>query len=119
MRDLRAGVIRAIGNASERFEEDHLRVLRAIRFATRLNFEIDPATWAAMRRAAPKVANIAAERVGEELVAIMTGGPAPPRAGLVRGSGPPEGGTPPRLPLDGFQPPRKLHSESRDFRPPL
>ena len=50
MRDLRAGMVRAIGNAGERFEEDHLRVLRAIRFATRLNFEIDPATWAAMRR---------------------------------------------------------------------
>src|SRR5216683_2548573 len=67
-RRTRAGVIRAIGNAAERFEEDHLRVLRAVRFATRLNFEIEPATWAAMRRAAPKVANIAAERVGEEVV---------------------------------------------------
>src|SRR6202521_6192712 len=43
MRDLRAGVIRAIGNAAERFEEDHLRVVRAVRFATRLNFEIEPA----------------------------------------------------------------------------
>src|SRR5215469_7745072 len=69
MRDLHAGVIRAIGNAAERFEEDHLRVLRAIRFASRLNFEIDAATWAAMRRAAPKVSRIAAERVGEETVA--------------------------------------------------
>ena len=71
MRDLHAGLVRAIGNAAERFEEDHLRVLRAIRFATRLNFEIDDATWAAMRRAAPKVANIAAERVGEETVAML------------------------------------------------
>src|SRR5260370_40794761 len=88
MRDLRAGVIRAIGNASERFEEDHLRVLRAIRFATRLNFEIDPATWAAMRRAAPKVANIAAERVGEELVAIMTGGRAARGLVAIRRRGP-------------------------------
>src|SRR6202171_6159511 len=83
MRDLHAGLVRAIGNAAERFEEDHLRVLRAIRFATRLNFEIDDATWAAMRRAAPKVANIAAERVGEEIVTIITAGRAAPRLWLM------------------------------------
>src|SRR5260370_21388970 len=110
MRDLRAGVIRAIGNASERFEEDHLRVLRAIRFATRLNFEIDPATWAAMRRAAPKVAIIAAERVGEELVAIMTGGRAPPRLGLMRESRLPQDVIPPVVPLVRCAQPPKIHS---------
>ena len=48
MRDLRAGVIRAIGNPYDRFEEDHLRILRAARFAARLNFTIEPATWDAM-----------------------------------------------------------------------
>ena len=79
MRDLHAGFIRAIGNAAERFEEDHLRVLRAIRFATRLNFEIEPATWAAMRRPRPRSPSIAAERMGEETVMIMTGA-APPAA---------------------------------------
>src|SRR5260370_35027847 len=109
MRDLRAGVIRAIGNASERFEEDHLRVLRAIRFATRLNFEIDPATWAAMRRAAPKIANIAAERVGEELVAIMTGGRAPRRRGGMRERGPPDAGLPARPPRVAPRHPQKFH----------
>ena len=50
MRDLRAGIIRAIGNPYDRFEEDHLRILRAARFAARLDFAIDPATWAAMKR---------------------------------------------------------------------
>ena len=55
MRDLRAGMIRAIGNPYERFEEDHLRILRAVRFAARFNFTIDPATWAAMKRAAPRL----------------------------------------------------------------
>ena len=55
MRDLRAGIIRAIGNPYDRFEEDHLRILRAARFAARMNFTIDPATWAAMKRAAPTI----------------------------------------------------------------
>src|SRR5215469_5622093 len=87
MRDLHAGVIRAVGNPHERFEEDHLRVLRAIRFAARFNFEIDAETWTAMRRAAPKVANIAAERIGEEITAIMTGGSAGRGLELMRESG--------------------------------
>src|SRR5271168_547150 len=65
-RDLRAGIIRAIGNADERFEEDHLRILRAVRFAARFNFTIEPATWAAMLTSAPKIASTAAERIGEE-----------------------------------------------------
>ena len=49
MRDLRAGIIRAIGNPYDRFAEDHLRVLRAARFAARLNFTIEPETHKAMR----------------------------------------------------------------------
>jgi poly(A) polymerase len=76
MRDLRAGVIRAIGNPDERFEEDHLRILRAIRFAARLNFTIELATWAAMKRSAPKIVQIAAERIGDEIVMMMTEGGA-------------------------------------------
>jgi poly(A) polymerase len=76
MRDLRAGIIRAIGNPDERFEEDHLRVLRGARFAARLNFTIESATYAAMNRAAPLVANVSAERIGEELVRLMTEGGA-------------------------------------------
>src|SRR5690242_9405799 len=72
MRDLRAGIVRAIGDPYDRFEEDHLRVLRAARFAARLNFTIDPATYAAMKRAAPMVTNISAERVGDEMTRIMT-----------------------------------------------
>src|SRR5580693_1116121 len=59
-RDLRAGLIRAIGNPAERFAEDHLRILRAIRFAARLNFVIDPDTWTAMQRNASSIARIAA-----------------------------------------------------------
>ncbi|HXW85117.1 MAG TPA: CCA tRNA nucleotidyltransferase [Candidatus Binataceae bacterium] len=76
MRDLRAGVIRAIGNPYERFEEDRLRILRAARFAARFGFEIEPATFAAMKRSAPAITAIAAERIGEELVRLMTEGGA-------------------------------------------
>src|SRR5271169_2810295 len=79
MRDLRAGVIRAIGDPLERFEEDRLRILRAVRFAARLDFAIEPATWAAIKRAAPSITVVSAERIGEELVMIMTEG------GAVRG----------------------------------
>jgi poly(A) polymerase len=76
MRDLRAGVIRAIGDADARFAEDHLRMLRAVRFAARLNFSIDPATWSGIKRSASKIAQIAAERVGEEITMILTQGGA-------------------------------------------
>src|SRR5258708_34144284 len=76
MRDLRAGLIRAIGNPAERLEEDHLRILRAIRFAARFNFKIDSATRDAVKLAAPKMFGIAAERVGDEIVMMMTEGAA-------------------------------------------
>jgi poly(A) polymerase len=70
--DLRAGVIRAIGQPADRFAEDHLRLLRAIRFATRLIFEIEPRTWEAMRAAAPTIRTVSAERIRDELNKIFT-----------------------------------------------
>ena len=51
--DLDARLIRAIGDPERRFREDHLRLLRAVRFAARLGFEIEPETFAAIRRLAP------------------------------------------------------------------
>lgn len=65
--DLEARRIRAIGEPAKRFGEDHLRLLRAVRFAARLGFPIEPVTLAAIRRHAPKLARVAAERVREEL----------------------------------------------------
>jgi poly(A) polymerase len=87
MGDLRAGIIRAIGNPDERFEEDHLRILRAIRFAARLNFTIEPATWAAMIRSAKKITQITAERIGEEITMMMTEGGAARAMDLMMDSG--------------------------------
>jgi tRNA nucleotidyltransferase (CCA-adding enzyme) len=65
-RDLEAGVVRAVGDPAARFREDYLRVLRAIRFAARFGFSIDPATWAAARDAARGLGRLSAERVRDE-----------------------------------------------------
>ena len=69
--DLKSGVIRAIGNPSERFAEDKLRLMRAVRFATTLGFSIDPGTWRALRESAPGIHAVSAERIREELVKIL------------------------------------------------
>jgi poly(A) polymerase len=74
--DLRAGVIRAIGDASARIREDRLRMLRAVRFAARFGYTIEPATLAAIRAAAPSVVDMAAERIGDEIVKMLTEGSA-------------------------------------------
>jgi poly(A) polymerase len=74
--DLQRGVIRAIGDPEARFREDHLRLLRAIRFAARLKFQIDPATFEAIRANHASILKVAAERVRDELVRILTEGGA-------------------------------------------
>jgi poly(A) polymerase len=70
--DLKARVLRAIGDPAARFAEDHLRLLRAIRFATRLNFKIEAGTWVALVAMAPQIRGISAERVRDELNLIFT-----------------------------------------------
>lgn len=65
-RDLEARVIRAVGVAEQRFQEDYLRILRGLRFAARFGFEIDPDTWAAMRATVEGLRHLSAERVREE-----------------------------------------------------
>jgi poly(A) polymerase len=74
--DLEAGVVRAIGQPDERFEEDHLRMLRAVRFAARFGFELDPGTASAMRRLASKTKAVSRERVRDELTKMLTEGHA-------------------------------------------
>ncbi len=64
--DLSANLIRAVGDPAQRFREDYLRILRALRFAARLGFVVDPATWAAARTEAPGLAGLSAERVRDE-----------------------------------------------------
>ena len=78
--DIANRLVRAIGNPLERFEEDHLRMLRAVRFAARLGFDIEAGTLAAIQKSAPAIQRIAAERVRDELTRILTEGGA--RRGL-------------------------------------
>ncbi len=86
-KDLGAKIIRTIGRPEERFAEDHLRLLRAVRFAAQLNFEIEPQTFAAVKSLAPKIRLISAERIRDELIKLFV----PPHAArglvLLRDSG--------------------------------
>jgi poly(A) polymerase len=71
-KDLRAKIIRTIGVPEERFAEDHLRLLRAVRFAAQLGFEIESQTFAAIKRLAPKIELISAERIRDELIKLFS-----------------------------------------------
>ena len=74
--DLQRRVIRAIGEPEHRFREDHLRLIRAVRFAARLGFAIEPATMAALRHMHGLIATVSPERVRDELARILTEGGA-------------------------------------------
>ena len=74
--DLRAGIVRAIGDPRGRFTEDKLRMLRAVRFAARFGFQIEPETMAAAKRLAPKVLEVSLERIRDELTKLLTEGAA-------------------------------------------
>ena len=70
--DLKKKVIRAIGNPKERFEEDKLRLLRAVRFASSLDFKIEAKTWKAIQAKASEITQVSPERIRDELVKMMT-----------------------------------------------
>src|SRR5213596_890129 len=69
--DIAAKLVRAIGDPAQRFAEDRLRMLRAVRFATVLDYQIDPKTWDALVAHAPSIHEISAERIRDELVRIF------------------------------------------------
>ena len=69
--DLRARIVRTVGPPEQRFAEDHLRLLRAVRFAAQLDFQIDPATFAALQANAARIQTISAERVRDELLKVF------------------------------------------------
>lgn len=74
--DLKNRLIRAIGEPDRRFAEDKLRLMRAVRFAARFGFVIEPATLAAVRRHAPEITQVSAERLRDELTKLLTEGAA-------------------------------------------
>ena len=69
--DLERRMLRAIGDPEARFREDHLRILRAVRFAVQLDFAIEPATWRAVQTLASLVLEVSAERIRDELIKIV------------------------------------------------
>ena len=74
--DLRAGIIRAIGRPADRFREDKLRTVRAVRFAARFRYAIEAATFTAILKSAPDINEVSAERLRDELTKILTEGAA-------------------------------------------
>lgn len=115
-RDLERKLITAIGNPEERFAEDHLRMLRAIRFAHNLGFALDPATEAAIKKMAHLIQRISAERIELELTRILTDSPKPGNAlkhlyavGLL------EPILPEIIPMIGQEQPPQFHPEGDVF----
>lgn len=115
-RDLKRRVIRAIGDPLKRFEEDKLRMLRAVRFAANLGFKIEAKTLAAVRKLSKKITAVSHERVRDELVKMFTG-PNPAaalqfldRTGLLKEV------LPEVTKMKGVQQPRKFHPEGDVYK---
>ena len=113
--DLAAKTLRAIGDPAARFGEDRLRLLRAVRFATTLGFEIEPQTWASVRESAAHIHEVSAERIREEIVKIFL---SPNRVGgfdLLDASGLMKEVLPEIAALKGCEQPPQFHPEGDVF----
>jgi poly(A) polymerase len=109
--DIRAHRVRTIGDPVERLSEDRLRMLRAVRFTARFGFKLEPTVLAAIRQLAPQIHSVSAERKRDEIVKILTEGPA--RAGfeLLDESGLLAEVLPEIKRLQGVQQPPEFHPE--------
>jgi len=113
--DLNARVIRTIGAPAERFAEDHLRLLRAVRFAAQLGFEIEAETFAAVRAHASKIATVSAERVRDELLKLFRAPHAARGLDLLHASGLMPFVLPELEPLITCEQPPEFHPEGTVF----
>src|SRR6202158_4237651 len=113
--DLKAGIVRAIGEPKRRFAEDKLRMLRAVRFAARFNYKIDPATMAAIQKLAPKIHQVSCERVREELTKMLTEGQARRAFELLDTSGLLPEVLPEIAAMKGVEQPTQYHPEGDVF----
>lgn len=109
--DLQHGIIRAIGAPSQRFAEDKLRMLRAVRFAARFGFEIEEETLRAIRAAAPQINQVSRERVREELTRMLTEGAARRAFELLERTGLLEEVLPEVARMRGVEQPPQYHPE--------
>ncbi len=109
--DLRAGLIRTIGEPADRFTEDRLRMLRAVRFAARFGFRIEDATWEAVCRSHASIAQVSRERVRDELLKILTEGGARRGFELLDASGLLADLLPEMAAMKGVEQPPEFHPE--------
>jgi len=113
--DLDAGVVRAIGQAERRFQEDNLRMLRAVRFAARFEYRIDAATFAAIQKLATGIHQVSRERVRDELTKMLTEGHARRAFELLDNSGLLGEVLPEITRLRGVEQPPQFHPEGDVF----
>lgn len=109
--DLRAGIIRAIGEAGQRFREDKLRMMRAVRFAARFQFAIEASTFAATQELAARIRQVSAERIRDELTNMLTEGAARRAFELLDESGLLAHVLPEIVALKGVEQPPQFHPE--------
>jgi len=109
--DVSAGLIRSIGRAQDRFREDHLRMLRAVRFAARFNWPIHPDTYEAISALAEQILRISQERVRDELILMLTEGGAPLGIRLLIESGLAKHIVPEIIDMEGVRQPPQFHPE--------
>src|SRR6266850_1216286 len=113
--DLKAGVVRTIGEPEHRFAEDKLRMLRAVRFAARFGYRIDAATMAAIRQLALQIHQVSRERVREELTKMLTEGCARRAFELLDESGLLKEVLPEISAMKGVEQPPQFHPEGDVF----
>jgi poly(A) polymerase len=110
-RDLERGVIRAIGEPHQRFSEDKLRLLRAVRFAARFSYTIEDQTFAAIRELAPQIHQVSQERIRDEILKMLTEGRARRAFELLDQTGLLEQVLPEIKKMQGVQQPPQFHPE--------
>lgn len=113
--DLEKGIIRAIGNPEERFREDYLRLMRAVRFSTVLDFEIESGTWSAIQQQAPQITKISPERIRDELDRIWVSPARVKGFDLLVDSGLMQAIFPEIINLQGCEQPPQFHPEGDVF----
>jgi poly(A) polymerase len=114
-KDLEAGIIRTIGDPEQRFGEDKLRMLRAVRFAARFEYSIDPATFEAIQKLAPQIEVVSRERVRDELTRMLTEGHARRAFLLLDESGLLKAVLPEISAMKGVEQPAEFHPEGDVF----
>jgi poly(A) polymerase len=109
--DLRQGIVRAIGTPELRFREDRLRMVRAVRFAARFGYVIEPATFQAIVAAAPHITAVSAERLRDEITKLLTEGAARLSFELLDGTGLLKACLPEIAAMKGVTQPPEFHPE--------